>query len=163
MDIIRGLRKSGFWLVKLILIVLWSDGMRFSSNALSKFLFIELTLTTFTSTPSICCHSMRKLICTIYHHPNPNVESKIQSTNSKIGFPNSKSQILSCKFHQSTGLCPCVEARLPKWWFGGGGRPTVAIRSPHHYNPEPWFLCEMLDFLMAFEFRGAFFEFLIYW
>ena len=124
---------------------------------------VHWTLTTFTSTPSICCHSMQKLTCTIYHHPNPNLKSKIQSTNSKIGFPNSKSQILSCKFHQSTGLCPCVEARLPKWWFGGGGRPTVAIRSPHHYNPEPWFLCEMLDFLMTFEFRGAFFLFLIYW
>ena len=105
---------------------------------------VHWTLTIFTSTPSICCHSMRKLTCTIYHHSNPNLKSKIQSTNSKIGFPDSKSQILSCKFHQSTGLCPCVEARLPKWWFGGGGRPTVAIRSPHHYNPEPWFLCEML-------------------
>ena len=107
---------------------------------------VHSTLTTFTSTPSICCHSMRKLTCKY-----------------KFQHPKSNSQILSCKFHQSTGLCPCVEARLPKWWFGGGGRPTVAIRSPHHYNPEPWFLCEMLDFLMAFEFCGAFFEILIYW
>ena len=158
MDIIRGLRESGFWLVKLILVVLWSDGMRFSSNALSKFLFIELLphslqLHQFAVIPC----GLWKLTCTIYHHTNPNLKSKFQNTNSKIGFPNSKSQILRCKFHQSTGLCPCVEARLPKWWLGGGGRPTVAIRSPHHYNPEPGFLCEMLDFLMAsFEFRGDF-------
>ena len=122
MDIIRGLRKSGFWLVKLILIVLWSDGMRFSSNALSKFLFIELTLTTFTSTPSICCHSMRKLT---YHHQNPNLKSKIQKRIPKFQIPNFKLQIPSV--HRLVPMC-------------GGPTAQMVVRrrgAAHSCYPEP--------------------------
>ena len=104
---------------------------------------VHWTLTIFASTPSICCHSMWIVEAYLQNIPPYQSKSKVQIPKYKFQNRIPKSQILRCKFHQSTGLCPCVEARLPKWWFGGGGRPTVAIRSPHHYNPEPWVLCKI--------------------
>ena len=126
MDIIRDLRKSGFWLVKLILVVLWSGGMRFSSNALSKFLFIELLphslqLHQFAVIPC----GLWKLTCTIYHHTNPNLKSKFQNTKSKLGFPNSTLQIPSV--HQLVPMCGGPTAQMVV------GRRGAA----HSCYPEP--------------------------
>ena len=126
MDIIRDLRKSGFWLVKLILVVLWSGGMRFSSNALSKFLFIELLphslqLHQFAVIPC----GLWKLTCTIYHHTNPNLKSKFQNTKSKLGFPNSTLQIPSV--HRLVPMCGGPTAQMVV------GRRGAA----HSCYPEP--------------------------
>ena len=119
MDIIRGLRKSGFWLVKLILVVLWSAGMRFSSNALSKFLFIELLphslqLHQFAVIPC----GLWKLTCTIYHHTNPNLKSKFQIPNSKLQIPS---------VHRLVPMC-------------GGPTAQMVVRrrgAAHSCYPEP--------------------------
>ena len=83
---------------------------------------VHWTLTTFTSTPSICCHSMRKLT---YHHQNPNLKSKIQNRIPKFQIPNSKLQIPSV--HRLVPMC-------------GGPTAQMVVRrrgAAHSCYPEP--------------------------